>query len=84
MEEQRARQEDEARKAVAASVSDVNASNVQKMEGPPLHLLILVLFLGCTFLCPAMYSIVFKVLRFPTMVILLFGIFSSCKVWFLK
>ena len=32
MEEQRARQEDEARKAVAASVSDV-AGTVQKMEG---------------------------------------------------
>ena len=33
MEEQRARQEDEARKAVAASVSEVNAGTVQKMEG---------------------------------------------------
>ena len=32
MEEQRARQEDEARKAVAASVSEVSGG-VQKMEG---------------------------------------------------
>jgi len=32
MEEQRARQEDEARKAVAASVSEA-AADVQKMEG---------------------------------------------------
>jgi len=33
MEEQRARQEDEARKAVAASASEAGVSVVQKMDG---------------------------------------------------